>query len=267
MEQLTTFLGRMPRTPSKLALGYTLCRQTKNSDYARFQADLSEMKLKDIPFDADCISQALLATAFRPSQPIETGGNFEMSYELLKQSGKKFFLAQPPHVDINLPNLGQGSFIKDHQDNSTTQDPVNYQAKFNGVPVYLPDFANPTMTDWWSQQLENLLSNSLKQRSDGFILIHNSPRLENASRCDFTDKLAFAPSSNTLANGQEQSYLSNQTICPVAMHYTSPDAKRKHIKMHNDFGTSHAKSMTPNLVVFSHSSAPGISGVGGVFAG
>lgn len=104
MAELTTHLGRMPRTPAKFALGYTLCRQTGLllKDYQRVAQDLEAMK--DIPFDGDCISQGLMSSAFQTREELpENGGNFETSYQKLSKAGKKFFLAQPPHVDINLP--------------------------------------------------------------------------------------------------------------------------------------------------------------------
>lgn len=129
-----------------------------------------------------------------------------------------------------------------------------YQAKFEGTPVYLPDFERATMKDWWGQQLQELEENVLKQtRPDGYILTHNSPKLENASNCDFTGELAFAP----LVEGQ-QNLLGNQTICPTAMHFNG----QKHIKMHNDFGTSHAEAIR-KMPLYTHSSSPGISGLSG----
>ena len=48
MAQLTAYVGRMPKTPAKFALGYTLCRETSTEDgipsveqdYARLTQDL-----------------------------------------------------------------------------------------------------------------------------------------------------------------------------------------------------------------------------------
>ena len=58
-----------------------------------------------IPFDGDCISQGLMSSAFRTEEQEQDGGNFRKSYQELSHAGKKFFLAQPPHVDVNLPDL------------------------------------------------------------------------------------------------------------------------------------------------------------------
>lgn len=78
--------------------------------------------MKDIPFDADCISQGLMSTAFQPKQEVENGGNFETSYRKLNQAGKKFLLAQPPHVDVNLPTVGDGSaFLLEKDLNATAE--------------------------------------------------------------------------------------------------------------------------------------------------
>ena len=47
LAQLTAYIGRMPKTPAKFALGYTLCRETSEDgmpsvqhDYARLTEDL-----------------------------------------------------------------------------------------------------------------------------------------------------------------------------------------------------------------------------------
>lgn len=125
MAKLTTYLGRMPRTPAKFALGYTLCRQTGLllQDYQRLAQDLEAMK--DIPFDGDCISQGLMSSAFQPREELENGGNFETSYHKLSQAGKKFFLAQPPHVGINLPAATPqaGAFFLTDDHNATGDQP------------------------------------------------------------------------------------------------------------------------------------------------
>lgn len=130
----------------------------------------------------------------------------------------------------------------------------NYEANFDGVRVYVPDFLRKADMDlWWGQQLEKLVKNVLKLDSiDGFILAHNSPKLENASNCDFAGQLAFAP---TRSNGQN--LLANQTICPTAMHFNG----LKHIKMHNDFAKGHAEATNntfPDASLYSFSSSPGL---------
>lgn len=133
-----------------------------------------------------------------------------------------------------------------------------YVGLFEGKKVFIPDFEKAEMKDWWGQQLKDLEENVLKQTvPDGYILTHNSPKLENASNCDFTGELAFAP----LVAGGQQNLLGNQTICPTAMHFNG----QKHIKMHNDFGTSHAEAI--RKLLYTHSSSPGISSLGFVVAG
>ena len=68
------------------------------------------MTAAGIPFDGDCISQSLMSSAFQTPN----GGNFETHYQELREAGKKFFLAQPPHVDVNLDaGQGDGSFLKE----------------------------------------------------------------------------------------------------------------------------------------------------------
>ena len=68
------------------------------------------MTAAGIPFDGDCISQSLMSSAFQTPN----GGNFETYYQELRQAGKNFFLAQPPHVDVNLDaGQGDGSFLKE----------------------------------------------------------------------------------------------------------------------------------------------------------
>ena len=76
---------------------------------------------------------------------------------------------------------------------------LNYEAKFRGNLVHVPDFedSSSSMADWWSKQLYNLTENVLNCcQPDGFILTYNSPKLENASKCEL-DQLPFAPSGAT----------------------------------------------------------------------
>ena len=65
----------------------------------------------------------------------QNGGNFEDNYQALSQAGKKFFLAQPPHVDVNLTQIEQGTFLKDERN-----DTKYYMATYQGEMVIIPDF-------------------------------------------------------------------------------------------------------------------------------
>ena len=131
MAQLTAYLGRLPEVlPPKFALGYHICRQTLD-DSARLTVDLEAMKAAGIPFDGDCISQGLMSTAFQTEED-ENGGNFEANYQNLSRAGKKFFWAQPPHVDVNLASSpssddGDSTFLKVGQG-----EDANYIAQFKG---------------------------------------------------------------------------------------------------------------------------------------
>ena len=119
--------------------------------------------------------------------------------------------------------------------------------------MHLPDF-QANLTSWWGQQMTHLIKNSFNGTlPDGFILIHNSPLVDNSS-CLATDSdLSFSP----------EKLLGNGTICPLAMHFNG----RAHIKMHNDYGLGHAKasrawlaSQRPTTTpIFSMTSSPGFT--------
>ena len=85
-------------------------------DYARLSVDLEAMTAAGIPFDGDCISQGLMSSAFQTQK----GGNFELYYQELRRAGKNFFLAQPPHVDVNLRDHQDGSFLRESTVNNFT---------------------------------------------------------------------------------------------------------------------------------------------------
>lgn len=101
--------------------------------------------------------------------------------------------------------------------------------------------------------MTHLIKNSLNDTlPDGFILVHNSPLLDN-STCLATEDLSFSP----------EKLLGNGTICPLAMHFNG----RAHIKMHNDYGLGHAKASRAWLTsqnsatapIFSMTSSPGFT--------
>ncbi len=53
--------------PPKWSLGYSLCRKTGKSDPDLAVETLEAMNEAEIPFDSDCISEAVLTSAFTPS--------------------------------------------------------------------------------------------------------------------------------------------------------------------------------------------------------
>ena len=68
MKQLTSVVGRLQKPPSKLALGYFVCRQSGSSPEddddasSLLKNDLLNMDSNNIPYDGDCISHDLLST-------------------------------------------------------------------------------------------------------------------------------------------------------------------------------------------------------------
>ena len=82
---------------------------------------------------------------------------------------------------------------------------------------------------WWLFNLQKLVKDGLIHVPDGFILVHNSPKVtsstNNYSKCELESRLAFVPGGNT-------TILGNQTICPLAMHFDGTP----HFHMHNHYG-------------------------------
>ena len=73
MKQLTSVVGRLQNPPSKLALGYFVCRQSGSAedDASRLlENDLQNMNSSNIPYDGDCISHDLLSTGSTMGQKI-----------------------------------------------------------------------------------------------------------------------------------------------------------------------------------------------------
>ena len=117
-----------PSVP-KWALGYFLCRDTgdRDRDSQRLSTDLKNMEAEGIPFDGDCISQGLMSTAFqvKNAEATRSSTNFPTDWKKLSDAGKKFLLAQPPHVDSQLT----GEFFLKNEMNSSIDYQANFQVK------------------------------------------------------------------------------------------------------------------------------------------
>ena len=133
MTQLTTasssFFSSVTPLP-KWALGYFLCRDTGNRDRDSelLSFDLKYMEAGGIPFDGDCISQGLMSTAFQvKNAETRSTSIFPTDLKKLSDAGKKFLLAQPPHVDSQLMSE---FFLKNE-----INDNIDYQANFQVLLV------------------------------------------------------------------------------------------------------------------------------------
>ena len=127
MTQLTaSFSSYGTVTPlPKWALGYFLCRNTGNRDRDSelLSSDLKYMEAGGIPFDGDCISQGLMSTAFQvKNAETRSTSIFPTDLKKLSDAGKKFLLAQPPHVDSQL----MSEFFLKNEINAS----IDYQANF-----------------------------------------------------------------------------------------------------------------------------------------
>ena len=127
MTQLTaSFSSSVTVTPlPKWALGYFLCRDTGNRDRDSelLSSDLKYMEAGGIPFDGDCISQGLMSTAFQvKNAETRSTSIFPTDLKKLSDAGKKFLLAQPPHVDSQL----MSEFFLKNEINAS----IDYQANF-----------------------------------------------------------------------------------------------------------------------------------------
>ena len=201
------------RLPPFWALGLHLCRESRNGSASLFARTLNLMQANVVAFDSDCIDLRLPG----PFSGVADVGLFPEAASQRRQlaaAGKKFVLAQPPHVQIT-----------DDGNNSTSTLIRNATGPVAGVrlgtSVFYPSFDGAAPSFDADAMLE----------PDGVLFIDNQPSNDEAAVCaDLT--LGFVPEKlGTVAN------LSAGTICSDAVH----PGGRLQIQVHNIYGVEQVR--------------------------
>lgn len=202
------------RLPPFWALGLHLCRESRNGSASLFARTLNLMQANVVAFDSDCIDLRLPG----PFSGVADVGLFPEAASQRRQlaaAGKKFVLAQPPHVQIT-----------DDGNNSTSTLIRNATGPVAGVrlgtSVFYPSFDGAAPSFDADAMLE----------PDGVLFIDNQPSNDEAAVCaDLT--LGFVPEKlGTVAN------LSAGTICSDAVH----PGGRLQIQVHNIYGVEQVRA-------------------------
>ncbi len=247
LDQLTSYLGR-PRIPPRWALGYHVCRKT-GSDGA-FKANLEAMDNFSVPFESDCVDEALLETAFA----LPNGIKFDLSEDAQKlaEGGRKLVLAMPVQVDIEsdtFASAGEDAFVKSNAAQLLT-------GLFEGKTVAIPDFSKYVL-DWWSDELKALAAAVSEDNLVGMTLIRNSPYIElEANQCSL-NSYPYVPKDVASKFGQG-------TVCPDATQQSG-----EHLNIHNDYALSSVQASWAAGAqgfdyFFTKHSSPGIGAIAGV---
>lgn len=249
MRQLSLHIGLPSKMPPRWALGYHICRKTKD-DFDNLKTHLTQMAHSSMPYDSDCISEALLHTAFQTNP--KALSSLPHDYNSLRVNGKKFVLTQPPHVDVQSDSFSNGTFVLN---SSLAVFTGQFSNMYNGdtpVTVALPDFQSIFTRPWWKHEINQLIEN-LGVTPEGLFLTQNYPQVKLEDKCNLSH-LPFVPGNHTVGNA---------TICPDAKHEGGID----HLRMHNKYGLDHlveTKTALPDVFMFTESSSPGVAGYGGV---
>lgn len=206
--------------PPFWSLGFHLCRENDDPTFGR--ETLEQMVASNISFDSDCIDLRLSG----PGMGAVDLQNFPQAAddrEWLRDSGKKFILAQPPHVLDTLQYPNDSWILRRTANNSTTED---YETGIRlESTVYYPSY--PLVTE-----LMNLWDGMLQP--EGLNLVDNWPSNENSSNCAQSDRTrGFTPE-------KIRSSITTNTICLDAFH---PTQQLEHVAVHNHYGIQQLKAL------------------------
>ncbi|KAK4008039.1 maltase-glucoamylase, intestinal [Daphnia magna] len=204
--------------PPFWSLGFHLCRE--NDDPTVGRKTLEQMLASSIGFDSDCIDLRLSGPGMGAvdQQSFPQAAN---DREWLRNSGKKFILAQPPHV-LDIDQFPDNSWIlRNRAVNSSTAEDYETGLRLE-TAVHYPSY--PLVNE-----LSDLYDSMLQP--EGFNLIDNWPSNENKSTCSDRPR-TFTPE-------RIRSSITNNTICLDAFH---PTQQLEHVAVHNHYGIQHLKA-------------------------
>lgn len=198
--------------PPFWSLGFHMCRE--NDDSSVFDKTAQAMLDNGVGFDSDCIDLRLSG----PGTGIADLDRFPRALdqrEWLRDLGKKFVLAQPPHV-TNRSELPDTKWILV---NSTSSDAA--LGRRSGSDVYYPSYPSTDLLNW-----------DAMIQPEGFHLVDNWPSNEKKSNCSASASRTFTPE-------RIQSYVtSSNTVCLDAYH---PNREAEHLAVHNLYGVDQLK--------------------------
>lgn len=214
----TDMVGPSPLPPF-WSLGFHLCRENDDPQVARQTGQ--QMLDAGIPFDSDCIDLRLSGPAAGLAD-LERFPKALEDREWLRDSGKKFLLAQPPHslLDLNQSDPGSRQWIL-HSASSTSEEYETGQ-RLNSAVVY-PSYPSSIWFDW-----------DAMLQPEGILLVDNWPS-NQASNCLLTDRpRSFTPE-------KLQPNPSTGTVCLDAYH---PNRELEHLAVHNHYGLDQLEHLT-----------------------
>ena len=213
-------IGLPSPMPPFWSLGFHLCRE--NDDPEASQKTIKEMIDSGIPFDSDCIDLRLSGPGMG-SADLERFPHAAEHRERLRDLGKKFILAQPPHVLDTEQFPGALWILHNRTVNSSTTEDYEMGVRLKST-VYYPSYPfTGQLTDKWDHMLQ----------PEGFNFLENWPSNDNKTECASTDRpRSFIPE-------MVRSGITNNSICLDAFH---PTQELEHVAVHNHYGIQHLKS-------------------------
>lgn len=204
--------------PPFWALGFHLCREADNQSV--FYDTLNRMKSTfPVGFDSDCIDLRL-SGAGSGSIDKEQFDQVEQQVQMLRESQKKFVLAQPPHVRTDDLYASSYVFINSSRTNTSLVG-----SRFDS-DVFYPSFEET------NQPINFDMSSTFNP--DGIIFVDNYPSNDLSKDTVCNDVREFVP---------YRLNLTSDTICPNSLHADG----RQHIQMHNLYGTQQVKFFVDQL--------------------
>lgn len=208
--QFTRDIVGFPPMPPFWSLGFHLCREHDNSSV--FTQTVQQMTDSRIGFDSDCIDQRLSGPGAGSIDLVRFPDALEHR-DWLRDLGKKFVLAQPPHV-LHIEQFPDNQWIlRNRTSSSEDYQPGNR----SGSVVYYPSYPSSSPLNW-----------DAMFQPEGFTLLDNWPSNEgsNSNNCNNDQIKSFIP--DLLRSG-----ISNNTVCLDAYH---PSQDIEHLAVHNHYG-------------------------------
>ena len=206
-KQFTSDIIGLPPMPPFWSLGFHLCRE--NDDASASRNTVQQMVDAGIGFDSDCIDHRLsgpglgLADLARFPQALD-------HREWLRDLGKKFILAQPPHV-MDTGTYPNSSWVL-HNELTTSYE----TGRRLNTSVFYPSYPASIPLDW-----------DAMLQPEGFHLVDNWPSNDGKADCNLTDR------DRTFIPEQIRSSIADNTICLDAYH---PNRDLEHLAVHNHYG-------------------------------
>ncbi|CAG0887694.1 unnamed protein product [Darwinula stevensoni] len=251
LRQLTDYIGK-PKMPPYWALGYHTCRAAPNISV--FQDVLNLTRIREIPFDGDCISSSIQVPGAFTFEDLEEWSELDEEVQALHDAGYKFFMPFSPHVAYeSSPELSPEQLLPFQSGKNESifvtyyNESLEWIGEYDDVLVVYPDPSNPNMGSWMNSSLQRFMENlNLTWKSvDGALLKDVSPRSDNTSLYPWesleNDNLQYLPPRDMSKNDP----LFSNTIWWGALHSTGVWHWEYHNRYADEFSSTFRDAVGP----------------------